>query len=160
MGELNKYLFMGRLTADPEIRHTGNGNAVSDLRLVTNNRYTTSSGEQREDTLFIDCTVWGRTAENCCNYLRKGSKVFIEGRLKLETWEDKKTGEKRSKIKLEADRVQFLDSKRSDETEEAPEPAPAPARQAAPAPARTARPAAGRRQAVPAADEMDDTIPF
>ena len=67
-------------------------------------------GERREETLYIDVTVWDRQAENCCQYLRKGSGVHVEGHLKMDTWDDKTTGETRSKIKVLAERVQFLDA--------------------------------------------------
>ena len=73
-----------------------------------------SDGERREETLFIDVTVWDRQAETCCQYLRKGSSIHVEGYLRVDSWDDKTTGEKRSKIRVHADRVQFLDSRRSD----------------------------------------------
>ncbi len=73
-------------------------------------------GDRREETLFIDVTVWERQAENCCQYLRKGSSVHVEGSLRMDSWEDKTTGEKRSKIRVNAERVQFLDSRRGDGT--------------------------------------------
>ena len=69
---------------------------------------------RREETLFIDVTVWDRQAETCCQYLRKGSSIHVEGYLRVDSWDDKTTGEKRSKIRVQADRVQFLDSRRSD----------------------------------------------
>lgn len=114
MADLNKVFLIGRLTHDPELRYTPSGAAVSDLRLATSRVYNTKDGERREDTLFIDVTVWNRQAENCCQYLRKGRPVHIEGFLKMDSWDDKATGEKRTKLKVEADRVQFLDSRRDD----------------------------------------------
>src|SRR4029077_8707450 len=77
--------------------------------LAINRSWTGRDGERKEESLFIDVTVWDRQAENCCQYLKKGSQVHIEGALKMDTWDDKNTGEKRSKIKVLADRVQFLD---------------------------------------------------
>ncbi len=115
MADLNRVFLMGRLTHDPELRYTPNGSAVADLRLATSRVYNTKDGERREDKLFIDVTVWNRQAENCCQYLKKGRPVHVEGYLKMDSWDDKTTGEKRSKIKVEADRVQFLDSRRDDE---------------------------------------------
>ena len=109
MADLNKVFLIGRLTKDPELRYTANGSPVTDLRLATSRAYSTKDGERREEQLFIDVTVWNRQAENCCQYLRKGRMVHVEGYLKMDTWDDKATGEKRSKIKVEADRVQFLD---------------------------------------------------
>jgi single-strand DNA-binding protein len=109
MADLNKVFLMGRLTFDPELRYTPSGSAVTDLRMATSRSWMGKDGERKEETLFIDVTVWDRQAENCCQYLRKGSGVHIEGALKMDTWDDKTTGEKRSKIRVQADRVQFLD---------------------------------------------------
>jgi single-strand DNA-binding protein len=114
MADLNKVFLMGRLTFDPELRRTPGGTAVTELRLATTRTWAGRDGERREETLFIDVTVWDRQAENCCQFLRKGSSVHIEGGLRMDTWDDKNTGEKRSKVKVTADRVQFLDSRRGD----------------------------------------------
>jgi single-strand DNA-binding protein len=108
MADFNKVFLIGRLTQDPELRYTPNGVAVSDLRLATSRTWTNKDGERKEDKLFIDVTVWNRQAENCCQYLKKGRQVHVEGYLRSESWESP-TGEKRSKIKVEAERVQFLD---------------------------------------------------
>ncbi len=159
MADLNKTFLMGRLTFDPELRHTSGSTAVTELRLVTNRTWYTSDNEKREDTLFIDVTVWGKQAENCCQYLRKGSGVHVEGSLKLDQWDDKKTGEKRSKISVQGERVQFLDSK--PRTDQAPSPTSAreprreePRRE----PADTAR--ASMMDVVTDMDTDDDSIPF
>ena len=111
MANFNKVLLIGRLTQDPELRYTAGVNAaVTDLRLAVNRMIPTKDGgEPREEVLFIDVTVWNRQAENCCNYLKKGRQVHIEGHLKQDSWEDKVTGEKRTKVKVEAEWVQFLD---------------------------------------------------
>jgi single-strand DNA-binding protein len=114
MADLNKVFLMGRLTFDPELRRTTGGTAVAELRMATTRTWAGRDGERREETLFIDVTVWDRQAENCCQYLRKGSGIHVEGALKMDTWDDKTTGEKRSKVRVTADRVQFLDSRRSD----------------------------------------------
>ncbi len=114
MPDLNKVFLMGRLTFDPELRRTPSGTAVTELRMASSRSWTGRDGERREETLFIDVTVWDRQAETCCQYLRKGSSVHVEGSLRMDTWDDKTTGEKRSKIRVHADRVQFLDSRRSD----------------------------------------------
>jgi single-strand DNA-binding protein len=114
MTDLNKVLLMGRLTFDPELRRTPMGTAVAELRLATSRTWTNRDGEPQKETLYIDVTVWDRQAETCCQFLRKGSSVHVEGSLKMDTWEDKNTGEKRSKVKVQAERVQFLDSRRSD----------------------------------------------
>jgi single-strand DNA-binding protein len=114
MPDLNKVFLMGRLTFDPELRRTTTGTAVTELRMATNRSWAGRDGERREETLFIDVTVWDRQAENCCQYLRKGSALHVEGSLRMDTWDDKTTGEKRSKIRVHADRVQFLDSRRGE----------------------------------------------
>jgi single-strand DNA-binding protein len=102
----NRVILMGNLTADVDLRYTGANTAVTDLRMAVNNRYKNQSGEWVEDTLFVDVTLWGRTAEIASEYLSKGSPVFIEGRLKLDTWET--DGQKRSKIRVVGDRIQLL----------------------------------------------------
>jgi len=130
MADLNKVFLIGRLTQDPELRYTPSGAPVTDLRLATSRVLSGGDeGERREETLYIDVTVWNRQAENCCQYLTKGSGVHIEGFLRMDSWEDKNTGEKRSKVKVVADRVQFLDprGRRGEEggagrDEEAPSP--------------------------------------
>jgi single-strand DNA-binding protein len=114
MADLNKVFLMGRLTFDPILRRTSTGTAVTELRMATTRKWQGHDGESREETLFIDVTVWDRQAENCCQFLRKGRSVHVEGSLKMDTWDDKTTGEKRSKIKVTAERVQFLDSSRAD----------------------------------------------
>ncbi len=113
MADLNKVFLMGNLTFDPELRHTAGGMAVTELRLASSRSWTGKDGERKEETLFIDVTVWDRQAETCCQYLKKGSSIHVEGSLKLDSWDDKTTGEKRSKIKVVADRVQFLDRRES-----------------------------------------------
>jgi len=109
MADLNRVFLMGRLTFDPELRYTPSGSAVADLRMATSRVWTSKEGDRKEETLYIDVTVWDRQAENCCQYLKKGSGIHVEGSLKMDTWDDKTTGEKRSKIKVQAERVQFLD---------------------------------------------------
>lgn len=118
MADLNRVFLMGSLTFDPELRRTPSGTAVCELRLVTSRSWTSKEGERREEKLFIDVTVWDRQAEICCERLRKGSGIHVEGSLRMDTWEDKSTGEKRSKIRVHADRVQFLDGRRGDSTGE------------------------------------------
>jgi single-strand DNA-binding protein len=115
MASVNKVFLIGNLTRDPELRYTPNGAAVTDLGLATNRVYVTKDGDRREEVTFIDVTVWNRQAENCCQYLKKGQPVHIEGYLKLDSWEDRTTGEKRTKLKVEAERVQFLAGGRRDE---------------------------------------------
>jgi single-strand DNA-binding protein len=115
MADLNKVFLIGRLTHDPELRYTPSGAPVSDLRMATSRVYNTKEGDRREDTLYIDISVWNRQAENCCQYLKKGSQIHVEGHLKMDSWEDRNSGEKRTKIRVEGERVQFLDTRRGGE---------------------------------------------
>lgn len=108
MASLNKVMVMGNLTRDPEIKHTPKGTAIASLSIAINRNYTTESGEKKEEVTYVDIEAWGRLAENCAEHLSKGKQIFVEGRLKLDTWEDKQTGEKRSRMRVAADTVQFL----------------------------------------------------
>lgn len=105
---VNKVMLAGTLTRDPNIRFFANERAVADFGIAVNRRWRGSDGEQKEEVTFVDIECWGRTAEIVGQYLAKGKPVFIEGRLKLDQWEDKQTGDKRSKLKVIADNVQFL----------------------------------------------------
>lgn len=99
---------MGNLTRDPEIKYTPKGTAIADIGLAVNHNYTTDSGEKREDVTFIDCTLWGRVAEIVGEYCKKGRPLLVEGRLQLDTWDDKQTGQKRSKLKVVGENIQLL----------------------------------------------------
>lgn len=110
MANYNKVLLMGNLTRDIELKHTPSGQVVGNIGLAVNRRYKTNEGEQREETTFVDCEAWGRTAEVMNQYLSKGRPVFIEGRLKLDTWQDK-DGSNRSKLKVVVEGFQFVDSR-------------------------------------------------
>ena len=109
MASLNYVILVGNLTRDPQVRTTPGGTAVADLGLAVNEKFKNKSGELQESTTYVDIVAWGRTAELCQQYLHKGSPVLIEGRLQLDQWESKE-GEKRSKLRVRADRVQFLSS--------------------------------------------------
>lgn len=110
MPNYNKVFLMGNLTRDPELRFTPSGTAVAQFGLAVNRRSRAPDGTQREETLFIEVEVWGRQAETASQYLAKGRSVFVEGRLRLETWESQ-DGQKRSRIKVVADTFQFLTPK-------------------------------------------------
>ncbi len=111
MASFNRATLVGNLTRDPELRYTPQGTAVTDLRLAVTTVRGGRDQERKEETLFIDVTVWGRTAENCSEYLSKGRPVLVDGRLQLDSWEDRETKQKRTKIKLVAQLVQFLGSR-------------------------------------------------
>jgi single-strand DNA-binding protein len=108
MASFNKVILLGNLTRDPEVRYTPKGTAVTELGMAVNRVYTAENGEKREDTTFVDVTLWGRTAEIAGEYLKKGRPVFIEGRLQLDTWDDKQSGQKRSKLKVVGEGLQLL----------------------------------------------------
>jgi len=108
MASYNKVLLLGNCTRDPEVKYTPKGTAVTELGLAVNRVFTAENGEKREETTFVDVTFWGRQAELVGEYVKKGRPIFVEGRLQLDTWDDKQTGQKRSKIKVIAEGVQFL----------------------------------------------------
>ena len=106
MGSMNRVFLMGNLTREVELRYTPNGAAVAELGMAMNRKYG-ENGENEEVT-FVDVVVWNKQAENCSAYLKKGSSALIEGRLQLDTWQDKETGKNRSRLRVVAERVQFL----------------------------------------------------
>ena len=110
MANLNKVMLIGNLTRDPELRHTPKGTAVAELGLAINRVWKDEQGQKQEETTFVDVTLWGRQAELAQQYLAKGNPVYIEGRLNLDTWDDKATGQKRSKLKVIGENLQFLSS--------------------------------------------------
>ena len=111
MANLNRVLLIGNLTRDPEVRYTPKGTAVADLGLAINRVIGTEEGERREEVTYVDVTLWGRQAEIAQQYLTKGRPVFIEGRLQLDSWDDKQTGQKRSKLKVVGEHLQLLGSR-------------------------------------------------
>src|SRR5256885_11188342 len=111
MASFNKVILLGNVTRDPEIRYTPKGTAVTELGMAVNRVYSTDSGEKREEVLFVDVTLWGRTAEIAGEYLKKGRPVLIEGRLQLDTWDDKQSGQKRSKLKVVGEGLQLIGSR-------------------------------------------------
>lgn len=139
MASLNKVFLMGNLTRDPEVKYLPSSSAVTDLRLAVNRQYRTKDGENHEETLFVSVSVFGRAAENCGKYLRKGSSVMIEGRLRLDEWE--RDGQKQSRLCVTAENVQFLSGRGDGEGR----------------PARTAPPEEGAHR--PAAPESSGGVP-
>ena len=113
MGSYNKVLLMGNITRDIEVRHTPTTNmAIAQIGLAVNHKWRDkTSGEIKEEVCFIDCDAFGKTAENIAKFFSKGRPIFIEGRLKLDTWKDKTDGSNRSKLKVVVDTFQFVDSK-------------------------------------------------
>ena len=110
MANLNKVMLIGNLTRDPELRHTPKGTAVSEISMAINRVWNNDQGQKQEETTFVEVTLWGRQAELAQQYLTKGRPVYIEGRLNLDTWDDKETGKKRSKLRVIGENMQFLSS--------------------------------------------------
>ncbi len=110
MASYNKVMLIGNLTRDPEVRYTPKGSAVCDIGLAVNRVYTSDSGEKVEEVTFVDVVLWSKMAELAGKYLHKGRPVFIEGRLQMDSWEDKQTGQKRTRLRVVGEQMQFLGS--------------------------------------------------
>src|SRR3989440_9374864 len=108
MASFNKVILLGNLTRDPEVRYPPKGSAVCDLGIAINRSYTLDSGEKREEVTFVDVVLWSRLAEIAGEYLKKGRPIFIEGRLQLDTWDDKQSGQKRSKLRVIGETMELL----------------------------------------------------
>jgi len=108
MANLNKVMLIGNLTRDPELRYTPKGTAVTDITLAINRVWNNEQNVRQEETVFVEVTLWGRQAELAQQYLGKGRLAYIEGRLQMDTWDDKETGKKRSKLKVIGEVLQFL----------------------------------------------------
>src|SRR5882672_6211506 len=114
MANFNKVILAGNLTRDPELRYTPNGKAIAKFGLAINRNWTTETGEKKEEVTFVDIDSFGRQAEVISQYLKKGRPVLVEGRLKLDQWDDKQSGQKRSRLGVVLEAFQFLDSGRGD----------------------------------------------
>lgn len=159
MASFNKVILLGNLTRDPELRFTAKGQAIAKLGLAVNRSYKTESGEAREEVTFIDIDAWGKQAELIGQHLRKGSPLFVEGRLKLDQWDDKNTGQKVSKLRVVLESFQFIGAPRGGEERSGPMSPSSPSSSQFPAARPPTRPA-------PAADSPDgppsevDDVPF
>lgn len=173
MASLNKVMLIGNLTRDPEVRYTPKGTAVCDIAIAINRISTSDSGEKREEVTYVDITLWTKLAELAGQYLKKGRSVYIEGRLQLDSWDDKTTGKKQYKMRVIGESMQFLGGPRDggggedqggDGGSYSPRPAARPAARPAsaqrPAPARPA-PGGNEFGDGPITDGLDDDdIPF
>lgn len=148
MANFNKVILAGNLTRDPELRYTPKGTAIAKLGLAINRTWRNEAGETKEEVTFVDVDAFGRTAETIGQYLKKGRPILIEGRLRLDTWEDKQTNQKKSRLGVVLETFQFIDSAR-------------PGEGATSAPA---RPRAAAAPPEPAADSepppVEDDVPF
>src|SRR5258708_22898974 len=117
MPSLNRVLLIGNLTRDPEIRYTPKGTTLADIGLAINRIWKNDEGEKQEDTTFVDVTLWGKLAEVAEKYLKKGEPVLVEGRLQLDSWDDKQTGQKRSRLRVVPENRQQLGSRAPSEAQ-------------------------------------------
>jgi single-strand DNA-binding protein len=160
MADMNRVFLIGNLTRDPEVRYAPSGDAVGDLQMAVGRRYKTRDGQDKEETCFVGVVVWGRQAETCGEYLKKGSPVLIEGRLQYDQWE--KDGQKQSRLRVRAERVQFLSRGRSDEAREPREPRESREAREEPPPERGPEraPAPAEESGPPVETGDDDNLPF
>jgi single-strand DNA-binding protein len=154
MASFNKVILAGNLTRDPELRYTPKGTAVARITLAVNRTYTGENGEKKEEVSFVDVDAWGRQAEVISQYMKKGRPLLVEGRLKQDTWEDKNTHQKQSKLKVVLEGFSFIDSRGPDSGSGGESARPRPA--AAPSAASATEPAP---EAEAPAPEQDD-VPF
>jgi single-strand DNA-binding protein len=154
MASFNKVILVGNLTRDPELRYTPKGTAIAKIGVAVNRVWTNEAGEKKEEVTFVDVDVFGRTAENVGQYMRKGRPILIEGRLRLDQWDDKQTGQKKSRLGVVAETVQFLGSASGGGESSASE-AP---RRSAPPVAPSAPAAAASEPDMPPPEE--DDVPF
>jgi single-strand DNA-binding protein len=161
MASFNKVILAGNLTRDPELRYTPSGKAIAKFGLAVNRNWTTDTGEKKEEVTFVDVDAFGRQAEVISQFMKKGRSLLVEGRLKLDQWDDKQTGQKRSRLGVVLESFSFIDSNRTGEGGEggeggepaAPRSRPAPSR---PASAPLAAPSAPEDSGPPS----EDDVPF
>ena len=110
MANFNKVILAGNLTRDPELRYTPKGTAIAKIGLAINRKWKSETGEMKEETTFVDVDAFGKTAETIGQYLKKGRPILVEGRLRYQTWDDKQSGQKKSKLGVVMENFQFMDS--------------------------------------------------
>ena len=160
MRGFNKVIIAGNLTADPELKYTPKGTAIARLRLAVNRSYKTDTGESREEVTFVDVDAWGQQGETISQFLRKGRPILVEGRLKMDTWDDKATGQKRSKLGVVLESFTFIDSRGQEGAGSggAPTAPPPRTRQPAGAPPSASTSSASDSDGAPPVEE--DDVPF
>jgi single-strand DNA-binding protein len=154
MANFNKVILAGNLTRDPELRYTPKGMAIAKFGLAINRNWKSETGESREEVTFVDIDAFGRQAETICQYMKKGGPILVEGRLRLDQWDDKQTGQKRSRLGVVLEGFQFLGS--GPRTTEGPPPSAPSSRPAAPPAAAPSAPPAAEEPPPPG----DDDVPF
>ena len=158
MANLNKVMLIGNLTRDPELRVTPKGTAICQFSLAVNRKFRDDSGADREEVTYVDIEAWGKSGENISKYCTKGRPLFVEGRLRLDQWEDKNTKEKRSRMKVVLENFQFLGSGRSDAGAAGGEGGES--RYKSPAPRSAPSPAAPPPAPAPPQENLDEDVPF
>lgn len=138
MANVNKVILIGNVTRDVEVKFTPKGTAVAGITLAVNRNYKTDSGEKREEVTFVDAELWGRVAEIAGEYVKKGNPLYVEGRLKQDSWEDKDSGQKRTRLKVVAENIQLLGARQG-----AAKSTPAPSSEPAEAAPRAVEPEGG-----------------
>lgn len=160
MANFNKVYLIGNLTRDPELRVTPKGTAICQFGLAVNRQYKDESGALKDDTTFVDIEAWGKQGETISKYCTKGKPLFVEGRLKFDQWEDKTSGQKRSKLKVVLEGFQFLGSANREgaspgapagQHPDGPDERPSPERHSPPP---------RRGSQLPAAENLDEDVPF
>ena len=154
MANFNRVILAGNLTRDPELRYTPKGVAIAKITLAINRTWKSETGEQKEEVTFVDVDAFGRQAEVVGQYMKKGRPFLVEGRLKLDQWEDKNTHQKQSKLKVVLEGFSFIDSKGGDSG------APSDAPRARPAAAPTAAAEAPASAEPEASEPEQDDVPF
>lgn len=154
MANLNKVMLIGNLTRDPELRVTPKGTAICQFSLAVNRKFKDESGGEREEVTYVDIEAWSKQGETIAKYCTKGRPLFVEGRLRLDQWEDKTTKEKRSRMKVVLENFQFLGSGRSDGT------APAGGGEGGGSYAPRASSAPKPAAPPPAQENLDEDVPF
>lgn len=155
MANLNKVMLIGNLTRDPELRVTPKGTAICTFSIAVNRKFKDDSGGEREEVTYVDIEAWGKSGENISKYVTKGRPLFVEGRLRLDQWEDKNTKEKRSRMKVVLENFQFLGGGRGEGGPggEGGEPRSF-------APRASAGASAPRQSAPPPQENLDEDVPF
>jgi single-strand DNA-binding protein len=149
MANFNKVILAGNLTRDPELRYTPKGTAIARIGLAINRTWKSETGENKEEVTFVDVEAFGKTAEVIGQYFKKGKPILMEGRLKLDTWDDKQTNQKVSKLRVVMEGFQFIDGNRG--ADASPGGSPRPARAATPPP---------EPNGEPDAPAVEDDVPF
>jgi single-strand DNA-binding protein len=157
MANFNKVILAGNLTRDPELRYTPKGSAICRFGLAINRNWTNEAGEKKEEVTFVDIDAFGRQAEVVAQYMKKGRPFLVEGRLKLDQWEDKNTHQKQSKLRVVLEGFSFIDSKGGDDGSQSNPLPPRPAAAPASVRASVSTPTAPEESGPPPGD---DDVPF